>query len=364
MPFELIRMLAPYMETIRPPMHMASKFVAGPYSNKLSSMLKYDIRRTSKDIAFPIGDTASGYHMNQRDGFSSKEVSPPTYMEGSALPANELLNVRAFGMDPYSDPAFMSQVQTEMSVKADKLVAMIHGSIELMASQILTSGAISLVDTDGAVRFALNYDPSSAHFPTATTGWAASPTTAVPLTDIKNLCTVIQRDGKGMPSKITMNSYTLELLKSCDTFKLAMNGDYRVFNGELGTISRSEDLRGAIRIGTLQIAPYILDVYIYDEEYKHPQTGAMTKYMPDSRYLIESTTQDFRCEFGGFARYPGADGLNMVGSRQARNDMLADLDVNAWFSLDRTVWNIGLASRPLLIPVSIDTFGCGYTTNA
>jgi hypothetical protein len=361
MSFELVRMLAPYMEKVSPPLHLASKFKAGEFANKLSSKLKYDIKRTSKDIAYPVRSTATGYHMNARDGFSSREVAPPTYMEGAALPANELMGVRAFGKDPYTDPSFLEEVQNEMSVKADKLIAMIQGSLELQASQILTGGAISLVNNAGEVVFDLDYEATATHFPKASVAWAST-TTAVPLTDILNLCILIQREGKGMPSKITMNSVTLESMKACDSFKIAMNSDYRVFNGELGSIARVEDLRGAVRIGTLQIAPFVLDLYLYDEEYKHPQNGAMTKYLPDTRYIVESTTQDFRCEFGGFARYPGADGLEMIGTRQARNDMLADLDVNAWFSLDRTVWNLGLASRPLLIPVSIDTFGCGYST--
>jgi hypothetical protein len=360
--FDLIRMLPAYMETVRPPLHLASKFKAGAFSNRLSSKLKYDTKRTSKDIAFPVRSVGTGYHMNARDGFSSREVEAPTYMEGSALPAKELIGVRAFGRDPYSDPSFLEQAQTEMTVKADKLVSMIHGGVELQASQIFMGGAISLVDDDGNVVYSLDYEAAATHFPKASIGWAASPTTAVPITDILNLCLLIQREGKGMPSKITMNSATLEVMKATTSFKAAMSTEQRVYNGELGTINRVEDLRGAVRVGQLQIAPFVLDLYLYDEEYKHPETGAMTKFVPDDRYIIESSTQDLRCEFGAFARYPGSDGMEMVGTRLTSNGMLADIDFNAWFNLERTVWTLGIASCPLLIPVSIDTFGCGYTT--
>jgi len=364
MAFELQRMLARYVDSAPAPGHLASKFKVGPLGIHSAAEVLWDVQRSNRKIAYPQANAGVGYHMNDRSGFSAKKTAPPVYMEGNALAASDLLGVRQFGQNPFADQNFMAAVNDIMSMNAAKITTMIQGSLELMASQILTTGAISLVNTANAVVFSEDFKMKETHRPVASVAWS-TPATAKPVTEIANLCDVINRDGKSEPKTIEMNSSTFEEMIATTEFSDAASNQKYVFNGEVVMPENRPNLRGAKYRGRFRFRQWVLEMYTYDEEFEHPYQGTVTKYIPDGKYIIEAGER-YDATFGGILKF-GEDtqAMNYLGGARLNSaDLLQDLDFNAWISLDRTVINLGIGTRPLLIPVAIDTYGCGSADTA
>lgn len=359
MAFELYRMLERYADSVPAPGHLASKFTVKAGGIHQASKVMWDVKRSNRKIAFPQADASAGYHMNGRQGFTNKETAPPVYMEGASLVATDLMGVRQFGEDPFSNPNFTAAVNDIMSMNAEKISDMIQGSLELMAAQILTTGAISLKDSSNVVRFAEDFAPKDSHFPNASVAWSSA-STAVPLADIADLCDKIVDDGKTEPERITMNSNTFEEMIATDSFKAAMSKDVNIWNGEVSVIGRETGMRGAKRRGRIRCRNYVLDVYTYDVKYEDPYSSSESYYIPDGKWIVESGGR-YDATFGGIVTIgKSAEAMSLLGgARITQRDLLQDLDLNAWISNDRTSINLGIGTRPLLIPVGIDTFGCG-----
>jgi hypothetical protein len=366
-----IQMLAPYVEMSDTPMHLSRLFRVPANGIHDKAKVKIDVRRATTEVAFPMKDAAAGWYMNKRKDFVSNEVEPAVYKEGFAISADDLMEGRAFGQNPYQDVVLMSRAREEIGTVTTNLREKIKRGLELQASQILTSGALTLVDDTNATVFAETFGARTAHFPNASVSWATTGS-AVPLTDLANLATLIQTNGRKMPKRVHMNSVTFAQMKATDSFKAAMSKDYRIYSGEIYRIrtdvqpaypiSGTMDGGGVFR-GQLELSgSFLLDLYVYDGDYTHPYSGTVTKYIPDYKVIVEADGR-LDATFGKIQSF-GTDGraTNMVRGRMTNRSLLSDLSIIAWFSPDGTVFQCGVGTRALLIPVAVDTFGCLTTS--
>lgn len=101
-----------------------------------------------------------------------------------------------------------------------------------------------------------------------------------------------------------------------------------------------------------------LDVYSYGARYDHPQTNVSTAYLPKKKVIVLSNARR-DATFGHIPRFPGEQqAMAYLPSRISTENGRMDLNFNAWFSPDRTALNIGVGTRPLLIPTDKFSFGC------
>lgn len=366
-----IQMLEPYVEQVDAPNHLTSLFTIPRGGIHDAFKVKVDVRRTTRGVAFPMKDPSAGYHMNTRQGYSSKELEPAAYKEGFSISADELMGDRAFGLDPFKEPGLMARAQDEMSRVVPNLNDLIRRGMEIQASQIMQTCALSLVDNTNAVVFAEDFAPKATHFANASIAWTTT-ATAVPFTDIRNMCDLNMRDGKTPPKRLHLNSVTLAELKATAEFIAAMDVNYRTYSGELFRLNSGAQpvhgmvgggKGGAIFRGVLEVANYLLDLWVYDGEYDHPYTGAATKYIADHKVIIESGGR-MDATFGRIHNF-GTDGRGdrfITNGRMTNKDLLMDMSVVAWVEPNGSAFSVGIGTRALLFPVAVDTFACLTTS--
>jgi hypothetical protein len=230
-----------------------------------------------------------------------------------------------------------------------------------MAAQILTTGEATMTDDNGKTRYTDTFGALSTHFPKASIGWAANPSTAVPLTDIGNLGKVQLADGKRTPRRVIMNDATFDVFLATDSVQESLDTEKRLWRGEFARQAVGTDSRGGTLQGYIKAGPFTLELWTYNAYYKAPQGGAQTLYLPNDRYILESGGR-MEAYFGALPNF-GTDGRGSRYFQRISNPGLQnDLSVVVWTENDGTAINIGVGTRINLIPVAVNTYGCGYTT--
>ena len=95
---------------------------------------------------------------------------------------------------------------------------------------------------------------------------------------------------------------------------------------------------------------------------KKSQTGDSTDFVDPAKVILMSDGR-LDATFGGvpnIGQLLGVTGSRVVGSipRLSSGRNATDLHVNAWVDNSGENLTVGVASRPLMIPTAIDTYGC------
>jgi len=345
----------PLFEQMRSPQGFLSRmFTIKPGGTYNGNKVAIDIVRTDEDVAVAI-KKCSGSNLNTIDQFTTKEFEPPAYGEAFHINACDLVN-RMAGVNPY-EAAYRANA-AQVVAKAMKGFALIFDKIaravELQASQILQTGKLNLINKEGTVTYELDFKPKATHFPTVGTAWDQAG--ADPLGDLAALAKVIRADGKVQPNRLLFGDKALsDFLKNADVQDALDNR--RI---DVGAIAPEFDNSGATFYGYVWVGTYRFEIWAYPETYKHPQTGDATDYIDPLSVVMLS--KDTRLDMAS-AIVPSlipvdsrVSGLlpGRLSSRAGSFDILP----NIYPSTDGKQIIGDLESRPLLIPVQIDGFGC------
>ena len=353
------RMLAAYNQEAPPTLFMSGMFVSPPQNFYDSETVEIDIIRSEEDVAIVIENIAAGYRMNQADIYTNKEFKAPVFKEAIAFNAYELLKRNA-GDDPFKDVSFQAKLTTRIMLGLPKPAAKIHRAIELQASQILQTGTVTMIDSDGNSLYTLNYSPKATHFPQTANTWGKTGET--PLADLENLCDVIRADGLADADEVIFgaNAWTKFVQNSAVQALL----DNRRMT--LGGVAPEVRGQGAKFLGFIEIGDCRLDMWLYSGRYKHQQTGASTRFMHADKVIVRASSGRMDATFGNIPRIvpPDARVVPFLPTRISSRAGGMDLHPNAW--IDETGENLkaGVSSRPLLIPTAIDTYGCLNTIDS
>lgn len=347
-------MLAAYEQEAEPKMFLSGMFQAPPRNFHNSEEVEIDIVRGEEEISIAIQDLSVGARLNSTDLYTNKGFKPPIHKEAGPINAQQLIK-RMPGQDPFMDVNFQANAIAHGVRLGRKLQRKILRAIEQQASQVWTTGTVTLVDSAGVAVYTIDYKPKAAHFPTAGTAWNAGG--ATPLDDVNSLCNVIRGNGLTDPDMLVMGEGSFELfIKNSDVLA---RYDNRRISGEgivpLNTMGNGGQYRGVIEIGN-----YKLDIYTYGARYKHPQTGVSTKFIADDKVVVRSSGARMDATFGGIPRITGPDPRvpGALTQRITVPDQMMDLQMNAWITPDGETMFVQAGTRPLLIPTAIDTFGC------
>lgn len=329
-------------------------FTLKPGGDYNGDKVTIDIERYDEDVAIAI-TKCTGPNLNDIDQFTTKEFKPPAYGEAFPLDVCELLN-RMAGVDPYSAAytSYASQLVSKM-MKGFMLVDhKIQRAVELQASQIMQTGKLTLTNKTGSTVYELDFKPKATHFPTVSTSW--SDPAADPLSDLEALAKVIRADGKVNPDILIMGETALRNFLENDAVQAVLD-NRRI---EVGEIMPQFNDSGATMYGFIWIGNYRFSIWSYPDTYKDPQTGQPVEYIaPDKVVMTSSRT---RMDMT-FARVPlplGPD-PRVEGLLPGRVTSTAeDFDVtpNVYATPNGKQVMGELESRPLLVPVQIDGFGC------
>lgn len=347
------RMIEMYMDEAEAPMFLSGFFQSPQRNFHNTKEIEFDIQRDDEDIAVVVNDLSVGGRENESTVYTNKKFVPPIFNEVGAVNALDMIERRA-GVDPFQDPNFVANAADAAFNLARKLENKIRRAIELMASQVLQTGTLTLIDGSGNTLYSLDFQPKTTHFVTAGNDWGTS--NATYLADVEGLANVIRRDGRRMPKRLVFGKDALR--NFIDATEVKERLDNRAM--ALGSIQPQVRGMGAVYHGTVWIGQYQYEMWSYDGFYKHPQTGVITPYVADDKVIILSEGARLDLTYGAIPRIVPPDGraLGFLPPRMSSSDRGLDLSMNAWFTPDGRTLKFDVGTRPLTIPTAIDTFGC------
>lgn len=348
------KMISAYFADRVPTGFLAGFFPATAESFYNGESVEVDIVRGSESVAVPIPDLNAGSRRNKADIFTNKEFKPPIYSEEGAINGFTLMK-REPGRDPFQDPDYQANGIIRAFSLFRQMESKIRRAIELQAAQILQTGAISLVDSTGAVVWSMDFSPKGTHLANAATTWGQAGYD--PIQDLIDLCDIVREDGMAEVDTLIFGSAAWE--SALDNDKLVKRLETRRY--ELGTIAPTPPRGdGGKYMGTLELGAYRVDCWTYNGLYVHPQTSAKTRYVDPAKVIAMASTGRKISTFGAIPQIvaPESRVMPFLPDRMSSADGGIDLFPFAYVAPNGQSVTLSLSARPLLIPVAIDTFGC------
>jgi hypothetical protein len=330
-------------------------FKTTPDSFTDSEFVEYDITRSGAEIAPTVRNLNTGAVTIVEDVFTNKQLPFPVYSLDSPAQIQGLMKRQpgenAYQMDKVN---WLGRLASKLMRSFTKMARMIRGSIEFQAAQVLQTGTITLTDENGIATFELDFKPKATHFPTVTTSWGT--TGADPLTDIKSLMKVIRQDGyvdiktlvfgEDAWEKFYRNTWVQENLKQD--------------NLGMGALDPRLVDKGAGYMGYIFVGAYRLDLYTYDGFYQAWGSSTKTNYLDPDKvlFLPAITALDFRRYFGGIPTVRLDPVFDPLFGNKIQIEGEFDFRCRVYFDEKRETYIGETKSRPFMVPVSIDRFGC------
>lgn len=346
-----------YIEEAPNPMHLTSFFQAPARNFFTSEKVEVDVDRDSEDVAIVVHDLAAGRRRNELSKYENKEFTPPVFDEEGIMSAYSLLNRRA-GMNPFELIEYGKNAAADAFRLFTKCQKKIARAVELMASQILTTGTVTCIDNAGTALYTLDYGMRAAHKIAVT--WALDGSTGNAESDLFGGAKLIRANGKVNATKLVCGPTALTKLIKNATIK-----DRIIKDGmNLGALAPVARGGGATFYGFVWIGMYRFEIWAYDGMYEDPATGVMKYYVPDTAIIMLPDNPRFDAKFGRIPLFDDPNrgamvpGVPELPSRISSSDKVLDLTVNSWITPDRKHLKMSCGTRPLLIPTAIDTYAC------
>lgn len=347
-------LLDAYFAEPQAPAFFTSLFQAPPANFYEGENVEIDIMRNGPAVAIAVQALGAGARQNGFNTYTSKEFTPPVYSEETPLNGFDLLK-RSPGVNPYTDEGFQMKATQKALFASRQMEGKIRRAIELQAAQVLQAGVVDLKDSGGDTVYTIDYKAKGTHFPDASTAWDQNGNDK--MADLQALIDVINRDGLARPDTLIFGS--LAWMAFITDSKIQGLFENRRF--ELGIIApqvprgEGQTYMGAVRIGS-----YLLDCWVYDGFYTDPANGNATPYLADANVVVRSSRGRMDATFGAIPQLAPPDSrvLPFLPGRLSSSTERVDIFPYAYLAPNGQTLIVSAASRPLMIPTAIDTFGC------
>jgi hypothetical protein len=356
------KLLKMYLENPSPTLYMSGKYRTTEEDLFDTEAVSIDIERHNRRIAVAVSSITSGPRMNETTKFTTKEFTPPMFNEGFPIQAMDLFDRNA-GQNPFDNPRF----QVKATARAFKEFRLqedaIRRTIELQASQIATTGVVTLKNEDGTTVYTLDYKAKTAHFPTSINAWDTASATI--RADLLSLFNVIHKNGKAPVKRIDVGDTSWEAMIDNDDFVKSLDLKDLDVAKLTGMRNPGEDMGKFM--GMLSIGSWKVEVWTYPGTYEDPENpGTELKYLPGNKVVAYTDKLDFRLVYGAcpvLAR-PEQRVLRYIPSQISSAGAGLQMYPYAWLTDDASGLVGNVKSRPLCIPTSIDRFGALNTGTA
>lgn len=348
-----IQLIDMYLEEASAPMFLSGYFRSPPQNFHTTEDIELDIQRDDEQVAIVVQDLSLPPNHNENSLYTNKRFRPPIYDEEGAVTAFDMIQ-RMPGQNPFTNPNYAANAVQQAFAVFRKLENKIRRAIELMASQVLQTGQLSLVNSAGTAVYAINFQPKATHFVTVATPWATDGSTGNPLADIESLAAVVRRDGKREPLRLAFGTSAFQRFLANEDVQLRLESRRGVL-AEVTPVSRGQ---GATFQGWVWIGHYRFEMWTYDGFYRHPQSGVFTPFIADNNVIMLS---DGRLDltYGAIPMIvqPDQRAMPFLPPRISSAGGGLDLTTNAWVTPDGKRVMVSAGTRPLTIPTAIDTYG-------
>lgn len=345
------RMLAPFVENAPAPMFISGWFRSGPQNFHSSEAVEIDVQRDGEEVAIAVTDSSGSRRLNNNDKYTNKLYVPPKFDEELPIEASSLLK-REPGVNPFQSPGFQASAILRAYAGFLKLQNKIRRAVELMCAQVLQTGIITCLNAAGTTVFGMSFSPKGTHF-TTPTAWAADGATGNPIQNISDLAEIIRGDGHTDPNTLIFGQGAWLRFLANPTVQKYLQRDGL---GQ-GNLNRQARGKGATFQGVVTVGSYQFDCWTYSGKYKHPQTGTTTPYVGDNKVIVMSSEARLELSFGEIPIIMPNPVLQLP-SRISDGERGIDLTVNSWIENGGKALIVSAGTRPLPIPVEIDSFGC------
>jgi len=353
---KLIRL---YEQRIGRPRWFSGFFKSPPNNFHTTEKVEIDIIRAGQQVAVPVQNLRSGARKIDLSQFVNKAYTPAVYKYESTVAAVDLMD-RAAGVDPFTDPVFNANATNRAFRSVRKMEDMIRDGVELMASQVMQTGTITLVDENGDTIESYDFQPKDATgtlgsgdlIVTTGTTWATDGSTGNPISDLETLADNQRATGYDPKRLIFGDSAWIRFLANTTVVQR-----YNLINASFGRIAPETRGSGATWQGTFSIGSYTFELWTYNATYAHPQTGTITRYM-DTDKVVMMADGELDLTWGAIPTIEAARdqrALAFLPPRMSFGAAGLDLTLGAYFTQDAQNLVVSVGARPLTIPTAIDS---------
>lgn len=336
---------------------LSTFFTTNPRDIVSAESVKIDIKRGTRKIAPVISHFTGIGGRLKKSQYTQKEFTPPVVALGGNFAPGDLIE-KAFGTDEYSSATeeYMITLQNDIMDTMQEIEAQIFRNFEYQASQIFQTGEMNLYDDQGNIAYIIDFFPKATHFPTVAVTWDDED--ADPDADIASLIDVIKTDGHVNITNVIFGKTALdEYLRNTkvdDKFDIT-----RYASGLYDPQKQNPDV---VLLGDLLIGTNRVKAWKYEGEYEHPSTSTITRFVDDGKVILLPESGGINVDLRRvYCRVPTITGIDpRFAGIVPTNISLENRAYTArvWADGNADALNVELKTRPLLIPVSIDTFGC------
>jgi hypothetical protein len=342
-----------YLEEASAPMFLSGFFRSPPQNFHTTEDVEMDIQRDDESVAIVVTDLSVGPRRSENTLYTNKKFTPPIFDEEGAVSSFDMIK-RQPGQNPFASPDYAANATRMAFALYRKLELRIRRAVELMASQVLQTGKLTLINSAGLPLYALDFQPKTTHMVTTSTTWAVDGTTGDPLADLTALAGVVRRDGKMEPKKLTFGESAFQRFLANAKVQKALDVR-RMETAAIAPVSRGQ---GATFQGWVWIGHYRFELWTYDGFYKHQQTGVLTQFIDPDNVVMTCDGARLDLTFGAIPMIVAPDqrALPFLPPRISSAGGGIDLTTNAWVTPDGKHVMVSAGTRPLTIPTAIDTF--------
>lgn len=348
-----VRLLEAYRQQSGAPRFLSGYFQSPARNFHNSEEVELDILREDEEIAVAIHDITTGPRMNESTEYTSKRFKPPIFKEAGPVSSYSLMKRHA-GIDPFTDPDYQANAMVASMDLVRKLEDKVRRSVELMASQVLQTGTVTVSDENGNPLVEIDFKAKPAHFADASGTWANG--AGDPLGDLEARADLIRDNSRAEAVRAIMGRDAIRAFLANDEVR-ALLDNRRINIGEVGQPQARGN--GGKYHGVISVGQNVLEIWSYTGRYKDPATGNLVRYVGDDKVIVMSDERlDLTWGNVPYIGSPDQRALPFMPSRVSNGQAGLDLIMNSWLSPDRTSLMVSVSARPLTIPTAIDSFGC------
>lgn len=349
-----VRLIEKYLEDATPTPFLTGMFRTPQRNFHNSKKVEFDVQRDEEEIAVPLQDISTGPRQNSATRYENKDFTPPVLDEEGDIAAFDK-HERRPGYDPYQDPQVNKQATEEAFTLFRKLENKIRRTTELMCAQVLQNGAITLTDSSSNTIYSVDFNSRSAHKATLVGGtpWTLGGSMDA-MGDLNTIGRLIRTNGKANPDTIIFGLDAWTLFESNTNVRSKLDNRRIDGNGIAPQVRGA----GAVYQGKLNIGHYVYNLWTYDGHYKDPATGTLTTYIAPKNLIMMSSASRLDLTFGSIPMFgrPEQRAMQYLPPRISSPDKALDMTTNAYFTPDNKHLKIAAGTRPLPLPVAIDTY--------
>lgn len=316
-----------------------------PSETTIEKMVGIEVERNRQLIAVDV-QRSTDPNRNTFQTHAEKLFIPPYFNEAWDFTSAQRYDVTFGAKTNPSRPDALNMIR-EAARRMQTLREKIMRSIELMRSQAIQTGIVTLVNGDN-----IDFKRKALSMPVLSGGalWSA-PTTATPLADLSLGCQFLREEGLSSGNNV-------QAIMGQDAFSSFMNIDEIKERANFRRISKLElnmpqfnDITGLVFHGQIATADYVVNLWTYNEFYE-TTGGVKTKYIDTKNVIL--IPEDFK----GVTAYAGLPAIIRDKSNAEYGEFISPVEAEFYINnyidpVKKAHW-FEIASAPLPIPVSID----------